>query len=94
MATRWGIIGTSNISHDFVVAVNTLSRTEHLVTAVASRDTSRSQEFAEQFEIPKAYGSYLLMANDPEVGKIMDFDIRIFCGHPSETAWNGRGEGG
>ncbi|VVC32752.1 Hypothetical protein CINCED_3A016542 [Cinara cedri] len=67
MATRWGIIGTSNISHDFVVAINTLQQTEHLVTAVASRNITRSQEFAKQFEIPRAYNSYLCMANDTEV---------------------------
>lgn len=69
MATRWGIIGTSNISHDFVVAMNTLSRTEHLVTAVASKDMARSKEFAKQFDIPKSYDSYLSIANDTEVGK-------------------------
>lgn len=69
MATRWGIIGTSNISHDFVVAMNTLPRTEHTVTAVASRDIARSQEFAKQFDIPKTYDSYLSLANDLEVGK-------------------------
>lgn len=69
MATRWGIIGTSNISHDFVVAINTLPRTEHYVTSVSSRDITRSREFAKKFEIPKAYDSYLSMANDTEVGK-------------------------
>lgn len=69
MATRWGIVGTSNISHDFVVAMNTLPRTEHLVLAVASTDINRSREFAKQFEIPKAYDSYLSVATDAEVGK-------------------------
>lgn len=71
MATRWGIVGVSNISHDFVVAMYTLSRTEHSVTAVASRDMVRSQKFAEEFEIPKAYDSYLSIANDTEVGKYL-----------------------
>lgn len=69
MATRWGIIGTSNISHDFVVAINTLPQMEHLIVSVASRNITRSQEFAKQFEIPKAYDSYLCMANDTDVGK-------------------------
>lgn len=71
MATRWGIIGTSNISHDFAVAMGTLPRTEHLITAVASKDKVRSREFAEQFEIPNAYDSYSLMANDTAVGKMI-----------------------
>jgi len=71
MATKWGIVGTSNISHDFIIAINTLPRTEHLVTAIASNNIVRAQEFATQFEIPKAYGSYALMANDTEVGKYL-----------------------
>lgn len=69
MATKWGIIGTSNISHDFVVAMNTLPQTEQFVTAVASKNITRSQEFAKQFGISKAYDSYLSIANDTEVGK-------------------------
>jgi len=71
MATRWGVIGTSNISHDFAVAMSTLPRTEHLITAVASKDKARSQEFAEQFDIPKAYDSYSLVATDNEVGEMI-----------------------
>lgn len=69
MATKWGILGTSNISYDFMVAINTLPQTEHLVTAIASRDITRSQEFARQFNISKAYNSYSLLASDKEVGK-------------------------
>lgn len=69
MATRWGILGTSNISHDFVIAINTLPQTEHIVRAVASRDITRSQEFAKKFEISKAYDSYLSIAKDDTVGK-------------------------
>jgi dihydrodiol dehydrogenase / D-xylose 1-dehydrogenase (NADP) len=72
MATRWGVIGTSNISHDFAVAMSTLPRTEHLITAVASKDKARSQEFAEQFDIPKAYDSYSLVATDTEVGEMIE----------------------
>lgn len=74
MATRWGIAGISNMSHDFVVAMSTLSRSEHIVTAVASRDIARSKKFAEEFEISKAYGSYLSVANDMEVGNKFMFN--------------------
>lgn len=69
MATRWGIIGTSNISHDFVVAINTLPQSEHIIIAVASRNIVRSQEFAKQFSISKVYDSYSSIANDTEIGK-------------------------
>ncbi|XP_050425192.1 trans-1,2-dihydrobenzene-1,2-diol dehydrogenase-like isoform X2 [Adelges cooleyi] len=45
----------------------TLPPTEHYAIAVASKDSLRSQEFAKQFGIPKAYDSYLAVAKDTEV---------------------------
>lgn len=78
MATRWGILGSSNISYDFLVAINTLPQTEHLVTAVASRDITRSQEYARQFNISKAYDSYLSVARDKEVGKHLSLKYSIY----------------
>lgn len=77
MAIRWGIIGTSNISHDFVVAMNTLPRSEHSITSVASRNMARSEEFAKHFDIPKAYDSYVAIANDTDVGKSRDIRFPI-----------------
>eukprot|EP00061_Rhincodon_typus_P006899 g28006.t1 len=70
MATRWGICGSGRISHDFMVALKTLPASEHQAVAVASRDSSRSREFAERHQIPKSYGSYRELAADPDVGEI------------------------
>lgn len=67
MALKWGIAAAGKISHDFVNAVGTLSEDDHQVVAVAARDLGRSQEFAERFGIPKAYGSYSELAQDPNV---------------------------
>ncbi|XP_048473606.1 trans-1,2-dihydrobenzene-1,2-diol dehydrogenase [Rhincodon typus] len=67
MATRWGICGSGRISHDFMVALKTLPASEHQAVAVASRDSSRSREFAERHQIPKSYGSYRELAADPDV---------------------------
>ncbi|XP_062918841.1 trans-1,2-dihydrobenzene-1,2-diol dehydrogenase-like isoform X1 [Mobula hypostoma] len=73
MATRWGICSAGRISHDFVVALKTLPDTDHQVetgrraVAVASRDFSRSRDFAERHQIPIYYGSYEELANDPNV---------------------------
>lgn len=68
MALKWGIASTGNIAHDFVNAIGTLSKEDHQVVAVAaSRDLSRSQDFAKRFDIPKAYGNYLELAQDPDV---------------------------
>lgn len=67
MALKWGIAAAGRISHDFVNAFSTLDEKDHEVVAVAARDLSRAKEFAEKFEIPTAYGSYLELATDPEV---------------------------
>ncbi|XP_029425286.1 trans-1,2-dihydrobenzene-1,2-diol dehydrogenase isoform X2 [Nannospalax galili] len=37
------------------------------VVAVAARDLSRAKEFAQKYNIPKAYGSYEELAKDPNV---------------------------
>ncbi|XP_042328860.1 trans-1,2-dihydrobenzene-1,2-diol dehydrogenase-like [Sceloporus undulatus] len=66
-ATRWGICSAGKISHDFLVALKTLPPEEHKVVAIASRDLSRAQEYAKNHTIPKAYGSYEELAQDPDV---------------------------
>lgn len=67
MALNWGIVSVGFISHDFVNALGTLPAGEHQVVAVAARDQSRAEEFAERFDISRAYDSYLKLAEDPEV---------------------------
>ncbi|KAJ8247942.1 hypothetical protein GJAV_G00252350 [Gymnothorax javanicus] len=67
MATRWGICGAGRVSHDFAVAMKTLSAGNHKIGAVASRTLKNAEEFAEKHGIPKAYGSYEEMAKDPEI---------------------------
>ncbi|XP_078093445.1 trans-1,2-dihydrobenzene-1,2-diol dehydrogenase-like [Mustelus asterias] len=67
MATRWGICGAGRISHDFMVALQTLPPENHQAVAVASRDSSRARDFAERHQIPKSYGSYEELATDPSV---------------------------
>lgn len=67
MATRWGICSAGRISHDFLVALRTLPATEHQAVAIAARDLTRAQEYAEKHGIPRAYGSYEELAQDPDV---------------------------
>jgi len=69
MATRWGIIATGKISHDFTTAVRSLPQTEHNhnVVAVAARSQEAAQKFADLHNIPKAYGDYQQLATDPNV---------------------------
>jgi len=68
MATKWGILSASKISHDFVLALETLSAEDHKVVAVAAKDTARAKEFANDFGIPTYYGSYEELGNDSNVG--------------------------
>lgn len=39
------------------------------MVAVAARDLNRAKEFAQKYNIPKAYGSYEELAKDPNVGE-------------------------
>lgn len=67
MALKWGIASAGKISHDFVNAIGTLNIDQHKVVAVAARDQTRAEEFAKQFGIQNAYGSYEELAKDPDV---------------------------
>uniref|UniRef100_A0A3B1IKQ5 Trans-1,2-dihydrobenzene-1,2-diol dehydrogenase n=1 Tax=Astyanax mexicanus TaxID=7994 RepID=A0A3B1IKQ5_ASTMX len=67
MATRWGICSAGKISHDFSVALKTLRPGDHQISAIAARELKAAQEFAERHGIPKVYGSYEELANDPEI---------------------------
>ncbi|XP_025207021.1 trans-1,2-dihydrobenzene-1,2-diol dehydrogenase-like [Melanaphis sacchari] len=67
MATKWGILSASKISHDFVLALETLSVEDHKVVAVAAKDKSRAKDFAVDFKIPTYYGSYEELGNDINV---------------------------
>ena len=55
MATKWGIVSAGMISHDFVNALSTLDKSEHVVVAVAARALDAAEKFAKKFGIPKAY---------------------------------------
>ena len=70
MNVRFGIIGLGGISHRFAKVLKTAKDVE--LTAVASREQSRSEEFARQFGAKKAFDSYLKVIEDPEVDIIYD----------------------
>lgn len=67
MALRWGIASAALISHDFVNAMATLNQGEHEIVAIGARTLDRAEEFANRYGVPKAYGSYLELANDSNV---------------------------
>lgn len=62
---KWGIIGAGNIASKFATALVAMENVE--LTAIASRNLKKAEEFAQRFQIKKAYGSYEELAKDPEI---------------------------
>lgn len=52
---QWGIVGLGGIAHEFA---STFKQETSQLTAVASRTLSKAEQFAADYSIPKAYGSY------------------------------------
>jgi len=65
---RWGILSTGRIAHTFATALQFVHNSE--LHAVGSRNIETAQGFAAEFSIPKAYGSYEELVNDPDVDVI------------------------
>lgn len=65
---RWGIIGPGIIARHFA---NDMQFSEYgQLKAVASRSAERASKFADEFHIPRHYGSYDNLYKDPEVDAI------------------------
>lgn len=62
---RWGILGAGNISAQWVMSLQACPGAK--VTAVAARESSRAQAFADRFSIPNALDSYDEMVNLDDV---------------------------
>ena len=66
---RWGVLGVAKIAT--VKVIPAMQRCEHAeVTAIASRDLNKAREAAGQLGIPKAYGSYEELLQDPSIDAI------------------------
>jgi xylose dehydrogenase (NAD/NADP) len=65
---RWGILGTAVINAKLLAGARLTDAVE--VVAVGSRTASRAAAFAEEFAIPRAYGSYEELLADPGVEAI------------------------
>jgi predicted dehydrogenase/aryl-alcohol dehydrogenase-like predicted oxidoreductase len=61
----WGILGTGRIAQTFAKAV-IASNTGTLV-GVGSRTQESAERFGEEFQIPRRYGSYQALLDDPDV---------------------------
>lgn len=66
---HWGILGTANIARAAVIPAIQSSKNSE-VTAVASRNAQKGAEFAAQLGIPKSYGRYDALLDDPDIDAV------------------------
>lgn len=62
---KWGIVGLGKIANEFARDLQLVESGE--LCAVASRNIDKAQEFANQFQCPKAYGSYDELFEDENI---------------------------
>lgn len=65
---NWGLLSTAKINRALIKPLNASKRTRLL--AVASRSQSSADAYAQEWKIPRAYGSYEALLNDPEIDVI------------------------
>lgn len=66
---RWGIISTAKIGMEKVIPA--MQQSQYCdITAIASRDLNKAKSAAEKLGIPKAYGSYEELFQDPEIDAV------------------------
>jgi predicted dehydrogenase len=65
LAVKWGILSTADINRKVIPGAKASPRVD--LAAVASRDRARAEEYAREWEIEQAYGSYEALLEDPEI---------------------------
>ena len=65
---RWGILGCGNIARRFTEAFEVVEN--GVVMGAASRSLEKAGEFASNYGIPRAFGSYDELLSDPEIDAI------------------------
>ncbi len=64
-AVKWGIISTADINRKVIPGAHASPKVD--LVGVASRDQQRAEEYAKEWDIPRAYGSYEALLADPEI---------------------------
>jgi D-xylose 1-dehydrogenase (NADP+, D-xylono-1,5-lactone-forming) len=62
---RWGILSTAHINRLVIPPAQASSKVD--LVAVASRNERKAQEYAREWKIPRAHGSYEALLEDPDV---------------------------
>ncbi len=84
-ALNWGILSTGTIAHKFAKTIKAMGE-EAVLYAASSRDLKKAEDFAEEYGIVKAYGSYEEMLLDENVDAVYvatphshHFDHMMLC---------------
>lgn len=65
---RWGILATGNIAGSMAQALHHVDGAE--LVAVGSRSQASADRFGDRWGVPRRYGSYAALADDPDVDVI------------------------
>jgi predicted dehydrogenase len=65
---RLGIVSTADINRKVIPGAHASEKVD--LVAVASRDQARADAYAGEWNIPRAYGSYEAMLDDPEIDAV------------------------
>jgi predicted dehydrogenase len=65
MRLRWGLLSTARINRALIPAIRGAARSE--LTTVASRTLDRARDYAREWQIPRALGSYEALLRDPDI---------------------------
>lgn len=65
---KWGLLSTARINHKLIPAIRETPRAK--LVSVASRSQSRANQYAAEWSIPQAHGSYEALLEDPDVDVI------------------------
>jgi xylose dehydrogenase (NAD/NADP) len=62
---KWGLLSTARINRKLIPAIRESPRAE--LVSVASRSQSRASQYAAEWSIPRAHGTYDALLEDPDV---------------------------
>jgi predicted dehydrogenase len=68
MAFRWGILGLGGIAHAFADGLKSTPNAK--LVAVGSRTQEKADTFGGKFDVPRRYGSYQALVDDPGIDAI------------------------
>ena len=65
---NFGVISTAGIARGAVMPA--IENSDHRVAAIASRDAERAASVAEDFDVPRSYGSYAALLEDDDLDAV------------------------